>query len=339
MDYKKSNIPEKIYNSACVNSAEEARICCETLGFPSMIKASAGGGGHGIRKVYNSDEVEDAFRQVRSEVSGPVFVMKLAPKCRHLEVQLLGDTEGQAIALFGRDCSVQRRHQKIIEEGPVAPEICPPETWARMEIAAVKLCQEVNYCGAGTVEYLFIEEDGTYCFLELNPRLQVEHPVTEFISGVNLPAAQFHIAMGIPLHRIPEIRRLYRKNMLLQSRIDFKNTPRITQAGHVIACRITAENPDLNFQPTSGIIHNLNFRITPDVYGYFSVSSQGGIHEFADSQFGHIFAFGDNRESARKKMVLALSELIIRGEIRTTVEYLRQILETEDFIKNKLSTT
>eukprot|EP01083_Nonionella_stella_P225808 802487_1 len=339
IDYKESSsIPDDVFRDACVFTVEEALISAERIGFPAMIKASEGGGGKGIRKVRSHREVESAFRQVQGEVPGsPIFIMKLATNCRHLEVQLLGDQQGQAIALFGRDCSLQRRHQKIIEEGPVPPGTCPPETWREMEMAAVRLCRTVNYVGAGTVEYLF-NDDGSYCFLELNPRLQVEHPVTELISGVNLPAAQLQVAMGIPLHRIPEIRRMYGLGDGAEP-IDFDNRERCQQVGHVIACRITAENPDSEFQPTSGAIHYLNFRAAPAVWGYFSVSSHSGVHEYADSQIGHIFAAGETREAARKNMVLALSDLVIRGEIRTTVEYLNRILESADFVQNRLSTT
>jgi biotin carboxylase len=141
------------------------------ISFPVMLKASEGGGGKGIRKVSDSEQVAAALRQVQGEVPGsPVFVMKLAPICRHLEVQLVADEWGNAMALFGRDCSVQRRHQKIIEEGPVLA--APPHIWRQMERSAVRLAKEVGYVGVGTVEYLYTD-DGQYYFLELNPRLQV----------------------------------------------------------------------------------------------------------------------------------------------------------------------
>jgi acetyl-CoA carboxylase/biotin carboxylase 1 len=175
-----------------------------------MIKASEGGGGKGIRKVESPAGLPAAYRQVASEIPGsPIFLMRLAPRARHLEVQVLADEYGDAVALFGRDCSVQRRHQKIVEEGPVLA--APPETWARMEAAAVRLAREVGYVNAGTVEYLFLEDTGDFAFLELNPRLQVEHPVTEMITDVNLPAAQLQVAMGVPLAHIPDIRRLYNR--------------------------------------------------------------------------------------------------------------------------------
>ena len=241
-----------------------------------------GGGGKGIRRVGDADQVAAALRQVQGEVPGsPVFVMKLAPVCRHLEVQLIADECGDAMAIFGRDCSIQRRHQKIIEEGPVLA--APPHIWREMELSAVRLAKEVGYVGVGTVEYLYTD-DHKYYFLELNPRLQVEHPVTELISGVNIPAAQLQIAMGVPLARIPSIRRLYSEAPNGTSPIDFDARLATPLPGHVIACRITAENPESGFQPTSGLITELNFRSTPEVWGYFSVHAHGGVHAFADSQ-------------------------------------------------------
>ena len=203
----------------------------------------------------------------------------------------------------------------------------------------MRLAQEVSYSNAGTVEYLFdVGGSNGFFFLELNPRLQVEHPVTEMITRVNLPACQLQVAMGIPLHRIPDIRKLYGRPAFSTSTIDFEEEQQVPTGGHCIAARITAENPDLGFQPTSGLIEELNFRSTPDVWGYFSVDSSGLVHEFADSQFGHLFAGGADREAARKSMIMALKELSIRGDIRTTVEYLVTLMQSDDFISNRITT-
>lgn len=265
-------------------------------------------------------------------------MMRLVPNARHLEVQVLADRHGQAIALYGRDCSVQRRHQKIIEEGPAVA--ASNDVWLDMERSAVRLVNSVGYVGAGTVEYLF-SDTGDYYFLELNPRLQVEHPVTEEITGVNLPASQLQVAMGIPLHRIPEIRRLYLKEThpeIPEPFFDFHNAPRAPPRGHVIAVRITGENPDEGFKPTSGGITELTFRSNPNVWGYFSVGAHGGLHEYADSQFGHVFARGATREDARKSMVVGLKEISIRGDIRTPVEYIIHLLETQEYIDNDIHT-
>jgi len=272
---------------------------------------------------------------VMSEVpNSPIFIMKLVKKAHHLEVQVIADQYGEAISLYGRDCSVQRRHQKIIEEGP--PVVAPREVFLQMELAAVRMAKEVGYVGAGTVEYLYV--DGKYYFLELNPRLQVEHPVTEEITKVNIPVVQLHIAMGIPLHRIPDIRAFYNEQRFETTPIDFQKTEPRKPHGHVIACRITAENPDQGFKPTSGGIQALTFHSSPRVWAYFSVDSFSSIHEYADSQFGHVFAWGPSREDSRRAMVLALKELSIRGDIRTPVEFLLHILETEAFRTNAINT-
>uniref|UniRef100_A0A8D8X038 Acetyl-CoA carboxylase n=1 Tax=Cacopsylla melanoneura TaxID=428564 RepID=A0A8D8X038_9HEMI len=334
---KKIKISSELYKKGCVNNPEEGLISAQKIGFPVMIKASEGGGGKGIRKVECAEEFPNLFRQVQSEVPGsPVFIMKLARCARHLEVQLIADQYGNAISLFGRDCSIQRRHQKIIEEAPAV--IAEPEVFEEMEKAAVRIAKMVGYVSAGTVEYLY-DTDGNYFFLELNPRLQVEHPCTEMVSDVNLPAAQLQIAMGLQLHHIKDIRVLYGESPWGDNLIDF-DEPRHKPSpwGHVIAARITSENPDEGFKPSSGTVQELNFRSSKNVWGYFSVAASGGLHEFADSQFGHCFSWGENREQARENLVIALKELSIRGDFRTTVEYLITLLETESFQVNSIDT-
>jgi acetyl-CoA carboxylase/biotin carboxylase 1 len=202
--------------------------------------------------------------------------------------------------------------------------IAKPDAFEQMEKAAVRLAKLVGYVSAGTVEYLYSHYDEKFYFLELNPRLQVEHPTTEMVSGVNLPAAQLQVAMGIPLFRIRDIRVLYGLQPTGTSEIDFdfsnpssvESHRRPTPKGHVIAVRITAENPDAGFKPSSGIMNELNFRSSTNVWGYFSVVPSGGLHEYGDSQFGHIFSYGENRQQARKNMVIALKELSIRGDFR-----------------------
>ncbi|KAJ6493608.1 acetyl-CoA carboxylase [Mycena vitilis] len=338
-------VPDKAYQDACVTSVEQGLQKAEEIGWPIMIKASEGGGGKGIRKVEKAEAFKNAYHAVAGEIPGsPIFIMKLAGQARHLEVQLLADQYGNAISLFGRDCSVQRRHQKIIEEAPVT--IANDDTFEQMERAAVRLAKLVGYVSAGTVEYLYNHAEDDFYFLELNPRLQVEHPTTEMVSGVNLPAAQLQIAMGIPMHRIKDIRQLYGVESHAASEIDFDLVrPDVNQLqrkprpkGHVVAVRITAENPDAGFKPSSGSIQELNFRSSTNVWGYFSVTTSGGLHEFADSQFGHIFAYGEDRGESRKNMIVALKELSIRGDFRHTVEYLIKLLELEAFRNNTITT-
>ncbi|KFA48248.1 hypothetical protein S40293_07364 [Stachybotrys chartarum IBT 40293] len=335
-------VADDVYAKGCVTSWEEGLQKAKEIGFPVMIKASEGGGGKGIRKATEEEGFEALYKAAASEIPGsPIFIMKMAGNARHLEVQLLADQYGNNISLFGRDCSVQRRHQKIIEEAPVT--IAKPDTFKKMEDAAVRLGRLVGYVSAGTVEYLYSHADDKFYFLELNPRLQVEHPTTEMVSGVNLPAAQLQIAMGLPLHRIRDIRLLYGVDPKTSSEIDFEfknpNTQRRPKPqGHTTACRITSEDPGEGFKPSNGVMHELNFRSSSNVWGYFSVGTQGGIHSYSDSQFGHIFAYGENRSASRKHMVVALKELSIRGDFRTTVEYLIKLLETEAFEDNTIST-
>ncbi|KAJ5750832.1 Acetyl-CoA carboxylase [Penicillium manginii] len=338
-------VQDDIYNKGCTFSPEQGLEKAKEIGFPVMVKASEGGGGKGIRKVENEEEFTSLYNAAANEIPGsPIFIMKLAGNARHLEVQLLADQYGNNISLFGRDCSVQRRHQKIIEEAPVT--IAKPNTFQAMEKAAVSLGRLVGYVSAGTVEYLYSHSDDKFYFLELNPRLQVEHPTTEMVSGVNLPAAQLQIAMGIPLHQIRDIRLLYGVDPNTSSDIDFdfsseesfKVQRRPQPKGHTTACRITSEDPGEGFKPSSGTMHELNFRSSSNVWGYFSVGTAGGIHSFSDSQFGHIFAYGENRSASRKHMVVALKELSIRGDFRTTVEYLIKLLETPAFEDNTITT-
>ncbi|XP_062596285.1 acetyl-CoA carboxylase 1-like isoform X10 [Saccostrea cucullata] len=279
-DNKPVNVPQDLYRKGCVADVDEGLKSANKIGFPVMIKASEGGGGKGIRKAENADDFPNLFRQVQAEVPGsPIFIMKLATHARHLEVQILADNYGNAISLFGRDCSIQRRHQKIIEEAPAS--IAKPEVFEKME----------------------------------------------------------QIAMGLPLYRLKDIRQLYEVDTWGDSPIDFSNPsihPR--PRGHVIAARITSENPDEGFKPSSGTVQELNFRSSKNVWGYFSVSATGGLHEYADSQFGHCFSWGENREDARENLVVALKELSIRGDFRTTVEYLIKLFETEEYQNNKITT-
>lgn len=351
-------VENSVYARACVSNVEEGEVAAERVGYPLMIKASEGGGGKGIRRVDSPAEFAQNFDFVQREVPGsPIFLMQLAQEARHLEVQLMADEYGQAVALYGRDCSVQRRHQKIIEEAPVTI-VKDPRDWEDMERAAVRLAKMVGYVNAGTVEFLYDPVNDRFSFLELNPRLQVEHPCTESISEVNIPACQLQVAMGIPLHCISDIRRLYGgreegsksdgeatteeaagQNYSNRIRpIDFDTCARRPPKGHVIACRITAENPDVGFKPGGGRLGELTFRSSPDVWGYFSIATAGSVHEYADSQFGHVFAWGRDRLEAIQRMVMALKEVSIRAEFRTTVEYLVRLLETSVFQESRHTT-
>jgi len=331
------NIDEETFKKACLQNCDEAIACANRIGYPIVLKASEGGGGKGIRKCKSDEELRAAWDQVTMEVVGsPIFMMQLCTRARHLEVQLVGDEHGNVVSLSGRDCSTQRRFQKIFEEGP--PVIAKRESFREAEKSAQRLAMSVGYRGAGTVEYLYSPENDKFSFLELNPRLQVEHPVTEGITGVNVPALQLQIAMGIPLYRVPDIRRFYNMDPAGTEAIDFLKTDYPYPNCHVIAARVTAENPDDGFRPTSGRVERVRFQSSPSAWGYFSVGANGQIHEFADSQFGHIFAKGPNREEARKTLQVALENLLIAGEIRNPVEYLVELAETPEFRQNTIDT-
>ena len=248
---EEGTIPDDIFNKAMVTTVEESLVAANRIGYPVMLKASEGGGCKGIRMSANDEELRVNFEMVKAEVPGsPMFMMQLCSQARHLEVQIVGDEYGNAVALSGRDCSTQRRFQKIFEEAP--PTIADPTIFREMEKAAQRLTRNIGYVGAGTVEYLYNATTKKYYFLELNPRLQVEHPVTEGITGVNLPSTQLQVAMGIPLSRIPDIRRFYGRDPETDTNIDFMEEDYVLPERHVIAARITAENPDEGFKPTSG---------------------------------------------------------------------------------------
>lgn len=236
--------------------------------------------------------------------------------------------------LSGRDCSMQRRFQKIVEEGP--PRAVAPETLDKMERAAASLARMVGYTHAGTVEYLFIQQTQEFFFLELNPRLQVEHPVTEGITGANLPALQLIVASGIDLSRLPAEESVSR--FLSTPDAPYTN-PFDKVTGHVIATRITAENAADGWKPTVGRIDELSFQSLPSVWGYFSVRTPAEVHQFADSQFGHVFAHGKTREAAQRLLTLAVNRIRCVGEIHSNVKYVAELIGTEDFKQGRITTS
>ncbi|CAD7971753.1 unnamed protein product [Amoebophrya sp. A25] len=356
-DVEKFTDLDDLFHRACCHDAEAAVKEAERIGFPVMLKASEGGGGKGIRKCLNAEDVRSNYQLCQMEVIGsPIFIMKYSAGACHLEVQLLGDEHGNVCSLSGRDCSTQRRFQKIFEEGP--PTVADPDVFHEMQMAACRLAKQVGYRGAGTVEYLYDPKKKAGAFLELNPRLQVEHPVTECITGVNIPAAQLQIGMGVPLHRITDVRRYFLRGSeeeedggvatsygvadvtrgLLDTReLDF--TRKVPVYRHCIAARITAENPEDGFLPCSGKIRKVDFSPTHEsVWGYFSVATPGAVHEFADSQFGHVFSIGRTREAARKALIISLQHLHVEGEIRTTVDVLPKLLKLTRFVDNQVDT-
>lgn len=300
-----------------VEDAEEALEYAKEMGFPVIIKASAGGGGKGMRVARDQDDFLRAFQLARSEAlsafgNGDVYVEKFLERPRHVEFQILGDTHGNVIHLGERDCSVQRRHQKLIEEAP-----CPvmtPELRERMGEAAVRGAKAINYVGAGTIEML-LDEDGSFYFMEMNTRIQVEHPVTEMLTGVDLVKEQIRVAAGLPL--------------------SITSTPAFR--GHVIECRVNAEDPARNFQPSPGRLDTFHqpggpgVRIDTHAYAGYTVPP------FYDSMIAKIIVQGNNREEALKRMQIALESFVIEG-VKTTMPFLARVMQHPGFQEAKVHT-
>jgi biotin carboxylase/acetyl-CoA carboxylase carboxyltransferase component/biotin carboxyl carrier protein len=293
---------------------------CNRIGYPVMLKASTGGGGKGIRRVDHPDDCLMAYNQIKAEVKdGYIFAMKCVEECRHVEIQIVGDGHGTCLALSGRDCSVQRRHQKLVEEGP--PPLIPAQVMESMERAAERLCASVKYRCAGTVEFLINSSTSSFYFLEVNCRLQVEHPVTELLFNINLPLIQVMIAEGSrPLQSIPGLANIQSRKL----------------DRHVVACRIVAEDPTNRWLPSSGEVFEIRTppKRSDESFAYFGISSSGSrIHQFADSQFGHVFMVGETRAAAIESMHQYLSELSIVGSLSTNIQFMaREILNpSSDF--------
>lgn len=289
------------------------------IGYPVLIKAAAGGGGKGMRVVKNISELISSIEAAQRESlaafgSDEVFIEKYIENPRHIEFQVAADSHGNVIHLFERECSIQRRHQKIIEESPSAA--LNPEIRAKMGEIAKKVCTISGYDNIGTVEFLF-DDSGKFYFLEVNARIQVEHPITEEISGIDLVKLQIDIANGLELP--------FRQEELYQK-------------GHAIECRIYAEDGDNNFLPSTGKI--LEF-FQPDGIGirYDSgVDYQSEIPVFYDPIMAKLIVWGDNRETARKKMIRALKDNVILG-VKTSINFMIACLESDDFIKGKTYTS
>ncbi|GMR60829.1 hypothetical protein PMAYCL1PPCAC_31024 [Pristionchus mayeri] len=337
-DGKQITVSEELARKACVTDWQAGLDAMKkhNIGYPMMIKASEGGGGKGIRKCMCETDFKENFFQVQTEVPGsPIFLMKCLENARHIEVQLIADRYGCVIPIFTRDCSIQRRCQKIIEEAPAS--IASKDVLKSMQQDAVRIAELVGYESAGTVEYMYLPDEDKYFFLELNPRLQVEHPCTEMLANINIPAIQLQIAMGLPLNRITDIRLFYGLKRYGTDPLPEEKVLTDTEYS-VIAARITSEDPNDFFRPSTGQVIDLNFRSAQNVWGYFSVSSSGKVHEFADSQFGHLFARGRTRHEAISIMLCALQELELRATFTSQVSYLVDLLKEEDFKQNRFNT-
>ncbi|HEY9515457.1 MAG TPA: acetyl-CoA carboxylase biotin carboxylase subunit [Gemmatimonadaceae bacterium] len=300
-----------------VEDSDEALEFARATGFPVIIKAAAGGGGKGMRVANDPDDFARAFQLARSEAlsafgSGDVYVEKYLSRPRHVEFQILGDTHGNVIHLGERDCSVQRRHQKLVEEAP-SPAITP-DLRARMGAAAILGAKAINYVGAGTIEML-LDEDGSFYFMEMNTRIQVEHGVTEMLTGVDLVKEQIRVAAGEPLSvlELPPLR------------------------GHVIEARINAEDPERNFQPSPGRIDAYHppggpgVRIDSHVYAGYTVPP------YYDSLLGKLICQGGDRAEAIKRMQIALESFILEG-VTTTIPFLARLMQNPRFQAGEVDT-
>ena len=298
-----------------VEKFEEVKSFTDEYGFPIIIKAAFGGGGRGMRVVWKQEDLKDSFERATSEAksafgNGTVFVERFLHKPKHIEVQLLGDSHGNVVHLFERDCSVQRRHQKVVELAPAKD--LPVETRDAILADAVKLAKSVNYRNAGTAEFL-VDQENRYYFIEINPRIQVEHTITEEITGIDIVAAQIQIAAGASLEQLG----------LTQDRI--------TTRGFAIQCRITTEDPSQAFKPDTGKI---------EVYRSAGGNGFAGavITPHYDSMLVKCTCLGSTYEIARRKMLRALVEFRIRG-VKTNIPFLASLLTHPTFIESQCWTT
>ncbi len=299
-----------------VDSFEEAKKVCEEIGFPVIIKASAGGGGRGMRMVMEESELEKNYKMCRQEAetafnNPAVYIERFVLNPHHVEIQVLSDQHGNHIHLGERDCSMQRRHQKVLEESP--SPLMTEELRERMGNAATNAAAAVNYEGAGTVEFL-VDDDHNFYFMEMNTRIQVEHPVTEEVTGIDLIEQQIKVAAGEKIQPFELV---------------FNN--------HAIECRINAEDPEYNFRPSAGEITVFHppggHGVRLDTHAY----SGYRIPPHYDSMIAKLIVSAPTREDAIKKMKRALKEFIIEG-IKTTIPFQIQLMDDENFIKGKFDT-
>jgi acetyl-CoA carboxylase biotin carboxylase subunit len=302
-----------------LNSEEEARETAARFGYPVMLKAAAGGGGKGMRLVAGADEIASAFEAAQSEALAAfgdtsVYLEKAVERPRHIEIQVFADAHGHTVHLGERECSIQRRHQKVIEECP--SPIDDPVLRARMGESAVRVARAANYVGAGTVEFLVSDVTREFYFLEMNTRLQVEHPVTELVTGIDLVREQITVAAGHALS-------------FTQDDIEWR--------GHAIECRVYAEDPDNNFLPSPGRINFLRVPAGPNVRDDGGVYAGAEVSIYYDPMISKLAAWGRTRGEAIERMRRALDEYTVGG-IKTTLPFFREVVRDDEFIAGRLDT-
>jgi len=301
-----------------VQDLDEALKHVEAIGFPVIIKATAGGGGKGMRVAQEAEQFAQSFSLAQNEAlaafgNGEVYVEKYLARPRHVEIQVMGDLHGNVVHFGERDCSVQRRHQKLIEESP-SPALTP-ELRARMGEAAIRLASAIHYAGAGTLEFL-LDEDGSFYFMEMNTRIQVEHPVTEMVTSFDLVKEQIRVASGEPVSFRGDGARL---------------------RGHAIECRINAEDPYRNFQPSPGVITAYHppggpgVRLDSHIYAGYTVPP------YYDSLLAKVIVHGNDREEALARMGQALDSFVLEG-VTTTIPFLGRVIRHPDFVAGRVDT-
>lgn len=314
----RAGVPIVPGSDGVIKDVEEALAVADRIGYPVIIKATAGGGGRGIRVARNKEELIKGINITQQEAATAfgnpgVYIEKYIEDFRHVEIQIMGDSFGNVVHLGERDCSIQRRLQKLIEEAP-SPALDEAKR-QEMGAAAVAAAKAVNYCGAGTVEFIY-DRNGQFYFMEMNTRIQVEHPVTEFITGIDLVKEQIRVAAGEPLSFTQE-------DVVLN--------------GWSIECRINAENPDKNFMPSPGKIEaylppgGMGVRVDSSVYPGYVISP------FYDSMIAKLIVWGKTREEAIARMKRALNEFVIEG-IDTTIPFHQRVLDHEVFVSGDFNT-
>ena len=316
---KKAGVPVVPGSEGLIKSREEAVSLAEQIKYPVMLKASAGGGGKGIRVAYNKDQLEKEYDLVKQEAKvsfndDSLYLEKFIENPRHVEIQILADEHGNCIHLGERDCSIQRRNQKVLEETPSS--ILDDKTRKKMGEVAVNAVKEIGYSNAGTIEFL-VDKNKDFYFMEMNTRVQVEHPITESVTGIDIIKEQIKIASGDPL--------------------SYKQKD-ITFTGHSMEVRINAEDPSKNFMPCPGKITDLHLpggngvRIDTAIYPGYT------IPPYYDSMIAKIIVHGKNRDESIAKMKSAISELVVEG-ITTNADFILKILEDKDFVSNNYDTS
>jgi acetyl-CoA carboxylase biotin carboxylase subunit len=314
---RKAGVPVVPGSESVLTSVDEAREIARSIAYPVIIKASAGGGGRGMRIVREEAEMENAYGTARHEAeqafnNPELYLEKYIDQPRHVEIQVFGDEHGNVIHFGERDCSVQRRHQKLIEESP--SPVVDDALRTKMGEAAIKGCKAVNYVNAGTVEFL-VDRERNFYFMEMNTRIQVEHPVSEQVTGHDLIKLQLQIAAG---ERLPK--------------------KKIVQRGHAMECRINAEDPAHDFRPSPGKITDFHmpggFGVRVDTHAYAGYS----VPPYYDSLTAKLIVYAQTRDGAINKMAGALEEFVIEG-IRTTIPFHRQVMGNEKFRSGKFDTS